>query len=57
MRQPAPATGKSDVIVGTQATTLDHVTNSGCKGMTSWHSRENRVQAQKLFPPHHLLKN
>ncbi|XP_011732187.2 uncharacterized protein [Macaca nemestrina] len=27
------------------------------KGMTSWHSRENRVQAQKLFPPHHLLKN
>lgn len=27
------------------------------KGMTSWHRRENRVQAQKLFPHHHLLKN
>ncbi|NP_001401660.1 uncharacterized LOC128031834 [Homo sapiens] len=25
--------------------------------MTSWHHRENRVQAQKLFPHHHLLKN
>ncbi|XP_058293626.1 uncharacterized LOC128031834 homolog [Hylobates moloch] len=25
--------------------------------MTSWHRRENRVQAQKLFPHHHLLKN
>lgn len=28
-----------------------------CKGMTSQHLRENRVQAQKLFPHHHLLKN
>ena len=27
------------------------------KGMTSQHLRENRVQAQKLFPHHHLLKN
>lgn len=27
------------------------------KGMTSRHRRENRVQAQKLFPHHHLLKN
>ncbi|XP_074245263.1 uncharacterized protein LOC141581965 [Saimiri boliviensis] len=25
--------------------------------MTSWQRRENRVQAQKLFPHHHLLKN
>ncbi|XP_024413960.2 uncharacterized protein [Desmodus rotundus] len=25
--------------------------------MTSQHLRENRVQAQKLFPHHHLLKN
>ncbi|XP_012606439.2 uncharacterized protein LOC105863644 [Microcebus murinus] len=25
--------------------------------MTSRHRRENRVQAQKLFPHHHLLKN
>ena len=27
------------------------------KGMTSQHLRENTVQAQKLFPHHHLLKN
>lgn len=27
------------------------------KGMTSRRRRENRVQAQKLFPHHHLLKN
>lgn len=27
------------------------------KGMTSRHRRENRVQAQELFPHHHLLKN
>ncbi|XP_060030148.1 uncharacterized LOC128031834 homolog [Erinaceus europaeus] len=25
--------------------------------MISRHHRENRVQAQKLFPHHHLLKN
>ncbi|XP_004596622.2 uncharacterized LOC128031834 homolog [Ochotona princeps] len=25
--------------------------------MTSWHLRGSRVQAQKLFPHHHLLKN
>ncbi|XP_037381589.2 uncharacterized LOC128031834 homolog [Talpa occidentalis] len=25
--------------------------------MISRHRRENRVQAQKLFPHHHLLKN